>query len=289
MKRSFHSFLIVFLVVAPSVAAPPDKEAIRYILQRQKDDGGYVSADGETKSTLRATSSAVRTLKYLGAETPEKERCKKFVASCFDGKSGGFTDRPGEGKPEVFLTAVGLMAVVELKMPLEDYVEPAVEFLVQHAREFEEIRIAAAGLEAVGKRPAQAAVWLKTVTAMANKDGTFGKGDATVRDTGGAVACQLRLGAKLEEPATVLAVLKKGQRDDGGFAKADAKSSDLETSYRVTRAFVMLKEKPDAAKLKEFIAKCRNDDGGYGVTPGAKSTVAGTYYAAILHYWLEKK
>ena len=31
------------------------------------------------------------------------------------------------------------------------------------------------------------------------------------------------------------------------------------------------------------------DDGGYGVTPGAPSSVSGTYFAAILHHWLDKK
>ena len=41
------------------------------------------------------------------------------------------------------------------------------------------------------------------------------------------------------------------------------------------------------SKLKGFIAKCRNDDGGYGVTPGSPSTVSGTYYAAIVTYWLQ--
>ena len=52
----------------------------------------------------------------------------------------------------------------------------------------------------------------------------------------------------------------------------------------------MLKEMPDAAKLKAFIARCRNEYyGGYGVTPGAKPTVAGTYYAAVLLYWLDQK
>ena len=32
-----------------------------------------------------------------------------------------------------------------------------------------------------------------------------------------------------------------------------------------------------------------NDDGGYGVVPGAKSTISATYYAAIISHWLAEK
>jgi hypothetical protein len=38
--------------------------------------------------------------------------------------------------------------------------------------------------------------------------------------------------------------------------------------------------------LKTFIAKCRNADGGYGVTPGAESSLGATYNAGILYHWL---
>ena len=82
----------------------------------------------------------------------------------------------------------------------------------------------------------------------------------------------MRLGEKVKDPKAILALLKSSQRSDGGFGKEAAKTSDLETSYRITRTFVMLGDRPAAGKLKEFIAKCRNDDGGYGVTPGAGSS-----------------
>jgi hypothetical protein len=87
----------------------------------------------------------------------------------------------------------------------------------------------------------------------------------------------------------VIRTMKAGQRPDGGFGQADAKSSDLETSYRVMRAFHMLKATPDAAKLRDFVGKCRNADGGYGVSPGQKSNVGATYFASIILHWLEQK
>jgi hypothetical protein len=88
----------------------------------------------------------------------------------------------------------------------------------------------------------------------------------------------------------VLKTLKDGQRPDGGFGKADAEGSDLETTYRVMRAFVMLDAKPDNVEgVRSFVAKCRNDDHGFGVTPEQPSSVGATYYAAIISHWLAKE
>ena len=293
MKRAAFVLLGV-LVLAPCVQAQPTREQVRhtvgYTAKLKREDGGFAPAAGIEKSSLRATSSALRALRYFGFELglEDKAKCEKFVASCFDKASGGFADVPG-GKPDVTTTAVGLMAVVELKMPREPYEAPAEKYLSDNAKTLDEIRIAVAGLEAVEKKSSQAAAWTETVLKMANDDATFGKGDGKARDTGGATVALLRLGAKLEKKDEVLKALNAGQRKDGGFGKADAKTSDLESSYRVMRCYHMLKEKPDAAKLAGFVASCRNEDGGYGVTPGDKSSVSGTYYAAIITHWLAEK
>jgi hypothetical protein len=131
--------------------------------------------------------------------------------------------------------------------------------------------------------------WLETVAKGRNDSGTYGKGDGAARDTGGSVVTVLRLGGKVESEEAVLKVLNTGQRPDGGFGKAGAKGSDLETTYRVVRCYVMLRQKPDVKKLLGFVARCRNDDGGYSSEPGMPSNVGATYFAAILHHWLAGK
>src|SRR5262249_35004214 len=138
--------------------------------------------------------------------------------------TGGFADGPG-GKVDVATTAVGLMAVTELKLSQDRYTQPAVKYLLDNAKTFEEIRIAAAGLEAVEKRPPQVSAWLEQVAKMRNPDGTYGKGDGQARDTGSAVVVVLRLGGKVEQPDNVLKALKAGQRPDGAFGKAEASGS----------------------------------------------------------------
>ena len=283
------------LFPALAQSQPADKDTIKFIQSLQNADGGFLPApqdpklDQAPRSSLRATSSAIRALKYFGGELPNKDKVVKYVDSCFDEKTGAFSDVP-QGKPEYFITAVGIMAVMELKMSEEMYVPKAIKFLTT-AKEFEDIRLAAAGMEA-GKQyvPDTIAAWIRQMAELRNDDGSYGKPKGDVRMTGSVVALILRVKGELTdaEKKASLAVIANGQQSDGGFAKTGAKSSDLETTYRVLRAFHMLGEKPkDVAKLKELVAKCRNKDGGYGVAPGQPSNISGTYFAGIILYWLK--
>jgi prenyltransferase beta subunit len=284
---------LVWLAPARADVSEANKATIAYLRGLQVDDGGFLPvrpAGSEKKpaSSLRATTAGLRALKYFGGTPRDRAACSKFVESCFDRDSGGFVDHPG-GKPDATLTAVGLLAVVELNLSLERYEGPAVQFLMKHAKTFEEIRLGAAGLEATG-RPASTARWLEYLDTLRNPDGTYGKGMGTARATGGAVVAVLRLGGKVANRDRIVQALKAGQRPDGGFGKEEPTTSDLETTYRVVRAFVMLQEKlNDVAACRAFVARCRNADGGYGVTPGQPSSVSATYYAAIITHWLEQK
>jgi prenyltransferase beta subunit len=296
MNRLALSVLLLILPAALRAQTPEEISAtVKYVSALQADSGGFRarSADAAGKEpnppSLRATVGALRVVKYFNGEIKDVPGCKKFVAACFDKGTGGFADSPG-GKPDVVITAVGLMALVELRIPLDDYRDPALAYLGKNAKSFEEVRMAAAGAEAAGKHPAESEKWIKQISDMRTADGLYGKGNGQARDTGGSVAALLRLGGKVENVKEVLAALKAGQRKDGAFGKADSANSDLETSYRVMRAFHMLNDQPnDVQALRGFMARCRNKDGGFGVTPGQPSTVSGTYYAAIIRHWLEKQ
>jgi prenyltransferase beta subunit len=284
---------LTLLCVLPATLlgqSPDEKKAtIAYLQSLQSTGGGFRADARATQPSLRATSGSLRALRYFGGEAKDVATCKKFVLSCHDTKTGGFADQPG-GKPDVILTAIGLMALVELKVPTGPYEKGAIAFMADNARQFEEVRMAAAGLESIGKKSEKNEQWLARLARMRNADGTFGKGKALARDTGGAVAAQLRLGAKVKDPAAIVKALDANQRSDGGFGRADSAGSDLETSYRVTRTYHMLKSRPARSdELRAFIGKCRNPDGGYGVTPGAPSSTGGTYFASIILHWLASK
>jgi prenyltransferase beta subunit len=289
-----RSLLAVFLVLAlvplvGSQSADEKKATIAFVQKLQTSSGGYVTDAKASLPTLRGTSASLRAIKYFGGTPADTKATTKFVLSCLDEKTGGFADRPG-GKPDVVLTAVGLMALVELKVPTEKYEKKAIAFLADNAKSFEDVRMAAAGLEAIGKTSDKNREWLNRLARLRNTDGTFGKDKELARNTGSFVACTLRLGGKVADGSAIVKKLDAEQRKDGGFGKADTDDSDLETTYRVLRTYHMLKGKPAREKdLRAFVARCRNKDGGYGVVPGVPSTAGGTYFASIILHWLDSK
>jgi hypothetical protein len=293
--RQFLTLSLIVLVPAVARAqAPADRAAtVKYLLGAEAPTGGFYGSlpapGSQPVPSLSATSSGLRALKYFGGQPTVPEKHAAFVARCYDAASGGFGDRPGE-KPTVTTTAVGVMAAAELKMPLDKYRDGVERFLAANAKQFEEIRMSAAAAETLGTRPAAADGWLKEVAKTRSPDGTFGAGDGAARATGSTVALILRLGGKLDNREQVLKVMRAGQRRDGGWGPADKTGSDLGSTYRVMRSFMMLKEPPaDTVRLRTFIAACRNKDGGYGVAPGQPSSVSGTYYAGSVLHWLETR
>jgi prenyltransferase beta subunit len=275
---------------APASGQTPDevRASIEYVQSLyDRETGGYRPAP-DKPAELGSTSAALRTLRYLGVEriSPRRDRTMEFIAQCFDRASGGFAAVPG-GKPDVRTTAVGLMAVKEVGLVPDSFVAPASRYLTEHVQGFEDIRIAAAGYESVNAAAPNREPWIAVLREMQNPDGTFGRGPSQARDTGGAAVALLRLGAKLEQRSHIVQAIKSGQRPDGGFGR-DAGASDLESTYRIMRLFYLLREKPDSAKLRGFIASCRNADGGYGVKPGEASGVGPSYFAAIILHWLRQ-
>src|SRR5262249_44695336 len=98
MRRMLPILLILGGVsLRPANAQKADddlKATIAYVKKLQSEGGGFFAGERKPEirqqPTLKATSAAVRALKYLGADVPNKEGCKKFVESCFDKASGGF-------------------------------------------------------------------------------------------------------------------------------------------------------------------------------------------------------
>jgi prenyltransferase beta subunit len=292
MKRALPVGGLWLLLVVSPLPAQSDalkKATVAYLQKLQADDGGFRPDAGAKQSDLPSVNGALRALKYFGGEPRDRSACIDFVKRCFDKENGGFGMRPGD-RAAYRPTAVGIMAVAELKMPLELYAEPVIKYLDENSRTFEEIRLTAASFEALGRRSPRADAWLEQIARLHHPDGTYGKDDSVARDTGGAVCAVLRLGGKVEHPENVLKALNAGQRKDGGFGKPGVETSDPETTYRVMRAFHMLKTQPEGAdRVRAFIARHRNDDGGYGVAPGQPSSVSGTYYAGIILHWLDEK
>ncbi|HVL15335.1 MAG TPA: prenyltransferase/squalene oxidase repeat-containing protein [Gemmata sp.] len=306
---------LALLFLLPSLASAQTKEMVeaierkldsdrtaKWVFSLQAPDGGFYLApqdpniDAAPRPSLRATSGAVRALKYRGFPLlkGEREKHAAFVLSCYDPKTGAFAE-PG-GKPDVAITSVGVMAALELGIPKEKFAK-AMDYLKENAKTFEEVRIGAAAVEAWGVKdcPFDRGHWLLISGNYAQTafKGALGPTAARAREAGSLLAFSLRLNPdrKLEpeQIQTMSSPLLDGQRADGGWGKSDEKASDIETTYRVMRALMLLKVKPkDVKKLREFVASHRNEDGGYATKPGDKSTMSGVYYATIITKWLDE-
>ena len=295
--------LLVLVLLAPVAVAQTaeEKKATLAFIEslRDKDTGAFkVTPDG--KPTLRACNGAAKAIKVLGGELTDKDKVSKFVLGCYDEKAGTFAD-PGT-KADVASTAIGVIVACELGIP-KDKFKAAMDYLGKNAKEFEEVRIAAAAAEAWGVKdcPFKLDAWLEVAEAhlkaafMATGKAEVGNG-GTARDIGGATALKRRLGAveplkpgEFSNADFTAALLLKGQRPDGGWGKKDAKTSDIETTYRVMRALLLLKVPTvvDEKKLGEFLAAHRNKDGGYATEPGKASSMSGVYYNSIIAKWLD--
>ncbi len=284
--RRLAALLSTFLLIAApgGRAQSPDEMAqtARFAASRQNHDGGFAAEEGGP-SSLGATNAAVKILLYTGGSIPDVPTCIAYVRSCAE-DSGGFGPEP-DGEPNVHTTAVGLMALSELGAATPDLVDPAVTYLSDQAREFPDIRIAVAGLEAVEKKAPAFPAWIERVRSSRNEDGTWGDGASRAFDTGGAAVALLRMGVDLDRKDAVIDAIAQGQNDDGGWSDGEGPSS-LSASYRVMRCIYMLKSRDvDLEHLLSFIARHRKENGGYAPSPDKPADLSNTYYATILIRW----
>ncbi len=270
-------------ISAASAQTPAERaQTARFVAALQNPDGGFPVQPGGP-STLNATNAALRVLKFTGGSVRDVPGCAAFIKRCFDEQTGGFASAPGE-KPDVAATVVGLIANTELLVPTEGYTRRAIAFFHDHARTFEEIRLAVAGLEAVDTPSPDFPAWRRQIEAMRHPDGTWGEGPGRARATGAAAAALLRMKTPLEKKEAAVAAMRAGQNADGAWSETEG-PADFPSSYRVMRCLFMLKERPDLDRVQAFLARHRNADGGYAAAPGKPSDTLSTYYGTIIGHW----
>ena len=259
---------------------------------RDRETGAFKNT-AKDKPSLRATNGAVKALKALGTCVGD-EKMMEFVLGCYDSKDGSFAE-PG-GKPYTLTTCIGIIVAREIGIPAKE-IPKALGHVLAVAHEFEEFRMASAAVEAWDTEDLKLGELREALgTPLAAQPGDARDGGA--RQSAAVVVSWLRLrtddhnqekdwvGKSLAAHSKSLA---PGQCDDGGWRKKGEKASDMESTYRVMRAFKMLGSEPkDVPQLRKFIASHRNKDGGYGAKPGDASSAGGTYFAVIVTKWLDE-
>lgn len=280
------------LLMLTLTGLPGDHTAeIAFIQNMQTPAGGFITelpgTDPEARPTLRTTRTGLRALRLLGGKVANRPAVIRFLYGCYDSETGGFAARPGL-PPDPISTSVGLMIHRELNLPVDDLVAPALAYMNRSTEGFEQIRMVAPGLEEFGETVPQVETWVNQINEARNADGSFGTAGGKARSTSLYVVAGQRLGQTYDRER-ILAILQAGQREDGGFGNEHNTASDLESCYRIVRLFRRFDACPEHTDaLRDFIARCKNDDGGYGRTPDQPSSLHGTYYATILHHWLDK-
>ncbi len=260
------------------------QESRAYLLTLRNSDGGFRTANADGPSQLMATVGILRGVRYWGGKVPERERSIAWVSQCYHPSLGAFSDEP-TSTPDVRSTALGLMALAELKAPLARHSRDTLRYLEANATSLPDMYFAAAALEASGLESSAASRFRMAFEATERPNGTYGN----PYETAGAAVTLLRLGNRLPHSETVARRLIDSQRSDGGFRGAGtSQESELGGVYRIVRALYMLRAEPDKRALRRFITRCRNADGGYGPAPGKPSTGPTTYYAGIVSHWLER-
>ena len=266
---------------------PAEKKAtIAYIESlRDKETGAYkVTAEG--KPSLKACNGAVKSLRALGEKVTEIEKIQKFVLKCCDPKTGAFAEP--DGKPDVTITCIGIIAACEVGIDKKVFPK-AMGYVLENAKTFEEVRIAAAAVEAWGTKGLKLNPLIEVVDKAAESPVNDPQ-DGSAREVAAVAVSSLRFEhaiADFVRDLFLTSVLEPGQCADGGWRKKGEKASDIETTYRVMRAFKMLDSKPkDRAQLQKFTASHRNKDGGYATVPGGPSSMSGVYYSLIITKWV---
>jgi predicted esterase/prenyltransferase beta subunit len=275
---------LIFLALPPRLHAQTSEDFVRtgvYLASLQNPDGSFSPKTG-APANLNSTSSAIRTLGFVKGSIPDVMACIRYVRSCWvPGK--GFAATPG-GKPDIIVTAIGLMAAADLKIADKAMIRDSIAFFSTNAKSYEEVRMAIAGLEAVKTPSHDFPRWLKQIEETRNAQGTFGEGASEAFASGGSAAAIRRMGMNVVHSDAIIAAIHKAQRPEGAWSKDDG-PSDLSASYRIMRGMFMMGAKPDIPKLLGYIARCRKPDGSYSTQPDSEGSLSGTYYAMIMSRW----
>ena len=283
--------LLALLLLAPVAVAQTaaEKQAtLKYIESLRDPATGAFQVTPDGKPSLRACNGGAKAIHALGGELRDKDKVAKFVLSCYDPKAGTFAD-PGT-KATVTTTAIGVITACGLDIP-HDKFKGAMDYLGKNAKEFEDVRLAAAAVEAWGVKdcPFKPDAWFDVSLKYLSDRVQQKTNQARAFGSAGAIALRLDFPLGDQERAIIGVKILAGQFADGGWGKPDAKASDIETTYRVMRALMLLKSPPkDVKKLREFIASHRNKDGGYTTEPSQPSSMSGVYYNTIVAKWLDE-
>ncbi|MEM2098191.1 MAG: prenyltransferase/squalene oxidase repeat-containing protein [Candidatus Bathyarchaeia archaeon] len=256
------------------------ERVVKYIVQRQNDDGGYAFCQG-TDSNAQDTYYALATLNLLNAEYPNVKQTIEWLrnfasnniyAHYYVAKALILCNSAPQDTLERFLPS--LMSSEGIFGTLDVYSEVASEFLFTYM---------ATELFRVAKK--DVGIKQKIVNHLCqcmNRNGGFGVHDnSNINSTYHALASLANLGYPVKSLKKTLSFVRACEKPYGGFTLIPNNSSPyMEHVYYGLAALELLGERPQYAENTwRFIMKCQNANGGFARSEIGISTFENTFYA----------
>lgn len=255
-----------------------------FLHKLQKKDGGYGAGPSDSASSLQSTLSVIKTLRMLNEQPSDPGAVIAFVKSCFDGKTGGFSEHPS-GIPSALSTSRALIILhaLEAQGSQGDYLQAGILFMSKNAKNaVDHFMTIAAWSECEAPGPAPE-VSVDFFLGLRQENGFFGE---SVLENGIAFASLLRAGVYVKNQKPLIKELLDSKADGGGFSNSGG-PVDLMTTYVVMRTFFLLNLNYDPAPVVAFIAGLRNSDGGYAPKPDTSSDGNITYMFISILEWAD--
>ncbi|MCY1141444.1 hypothetical protein OWR29_25895 [Actinoplanes sp. Pm04-4] len=220
---------------------------------------------------------------------PDRAAVERYVESCYQGDSNGFTLTPG-GDSSLHAIAEGHVALVMLGHTEPHWTKNLSQLVKPLVHDLMDVWIASAFLNTAGVRSSDAARWEAMVLGARNPDGTWGAGQDRAVQTAMHASSLLLLGVPLPEPAMVRQTIIGAQTAEGGWGDGDSDGkATLAATYRIARVVRALSLPVDTTAATAFVESCRKTDGSYTGQPDAGSTggdLVNTYLALTIDRWL---
>jgi len=111
---TYHTFLVVLCYELIGRQAPGPEGLRRFLLERQRDDGGFVEIAPMQRSGTNPTAAAVAVLNMVGAITPVlRSDIEGFLGDVWSGE-GGFQANTRVPFPDSLSTFTGLLTALDL-------------------------------------------------------------------------------------------------------------------------------------------------------------------------------
>lgn len=261
---------------------PWAKRVVKYVVNRQNEDGGYTFCQG-TESNAQDTYYGLAILDLLGVYFPNDEKTVKWLRDFVPNNLYSHYyvaqalklcgEKPNKNLKDFLLS---LPSVKGEFGTVDVYVEVASEFLLIF------MMTELANMVKVEINCEKIIDWL---LKFKNRDGGFGAHDySNLNSTYHAVASLFNLGYPVKSLKETLQYVRACEKPGGGFTVVPHNSTPYmeHTYYGISTLTLMGENVKYPEKTAKFVLKCQNSNGGFARSDLGISTFEDTFYAVSI-------